>query len=91
MRITIFWRLQGSSFQYRKGLHKVGTYAFIIYKQNPNSNAKRKEDGRDEARIIELAGAQPPNGRTRWNLRLLEEKLRVALDTPIGKDAIRDI
>ena len=50
--------------------------ASITYKRNPNSNAKRKEDGRDEARIIELAGSQPPNGRTRWNLRLLEEKIR---------------
>lgn len=68
-----------------------GFDASITYKRNPNSNAKRKDDGRNEARIIELACSQPPEGRTRWTLRLLEEKLRVVLDTPIGKDAIRDI
>ena len=68
-----------------------GLDASITYKHNPNSNAKRKADGRNEARIMELACSQPPEGRTRWTLRLLEEKLRVVLDTPIGKDAIRDI
>ena len=40
---------------------------------------------------IELACSQPPEGRTRWTLRPLEETLRVVLDTPIGKDTIRDI
>ena len=70
---------------------ELGLDASVTYKRNPNSNAKRKVDGRDEARIIELACSQPPEGRTRWTLRLLEEKLRVVLDTPIGKDAIRDI
>jgi len=70
---------------------ELGFDASVTYKRNPNSNAKRKVDGRDEARIIELACSQPPEGRTRWTLRLLEEKLRVVLDTPIGKDAIRDI
>lgn len=69
----------------------LGLDASITYKRNPNSNAKRKADGRDEARIIELACSQPPEGRARWTLRLLEEKSRVVLDTPIGKDAIRDI
>ena len=68
-----------------------GLDASITYKRNPNSNAKRKADGRNEARIIELACSQPPEGRTRWTLRLLEETLRVVLDTPIGKDTIRDI
>lgn len=68
-----------------------GLDASITYKRNPNSNAKRKADGRDEARIIELACSKPPEGRTRWTLRLLEEKSKLILDTPIGKDAIRNI
>ena len=70
---------------------ELGLDASVTYKRNPNSNAKRKVDGRDEARIIELACSQPPEGRTRWTLRPLEETLRVVLDTPIGKDTIRDI
>ena len=36
-----------------------GLDASITYKRNPNSNAKRKADGRNEARIIELACSQP--------------------------------
>ena len=62
----------------------------VTYKRNPNSNARRKVDGRAEARIIELACSQPPEGHTRWTLRLLEEKSRVILDTPVSKDAIRE-
>lgn len=67
-----------------------GLLGAVTYKRNPNSNARRKIDGRAEARIIELACSQPPQGHTRWTLRLLEEKLRVVLDTPVGKDAIRE-
>ena len=70
---------------------ELGLDASVTYKRNPNSNAKRKVDGRDEARTIELARSQPPEGRTYWTLRLLEEKSRVVLDTPTGKDAIRAI
>jgi len=68
-----------------------GLDASITYKRNPNSNAKRKVDGRDEARIIELACSRPPEGRSRWTLRFLEEKSKLILDTPIGKDTIRNI
>ena len=46
-------------------------------------------DGRTEARIIQMACGPVPDGRSRWTLRLLEEKARVELDIPIGKDAIR--
>ena len=63
----------------------------VTYKRNPNSNARRKVDGRAEARIIELACSQPPEGHCRWTLRLLEERARVVLDTPVGKDTIREI
>lgn len=68
-----------------------GLDATVTYKRNPNSNAKRKTDGRDEARIIELACSEPPQGHARWTLRLLEEQAKVVLDTPIGKDAIREL
>ena len=74
-----------------KDYMEQGLDASITYKRNPNSNAKRKADGRDEARIIELACSKFFEGRTRWTLRLLEEKAKLILDTPIGKDAIRDI
>lgn len=63
----------------------------ITYQRNPNSNAKSKVDGRAEARIIELACSTPPEGHARWTLRLLEEKSRVILDTPVSKDTILDV
>jgi transposase len=58
--------------------------------RNPNSdNARRKLDGRAEAKIIAIACGPVPEGRSRWTLRLLEEKARIALDVPVGKDAIQ--
>ena len=36
-----------------------------------------------------MACGPVPEGHSRWTLRLLEEKARVELDVPIGKDAIR--
>ena len=62
----------------------------MSYKRSVNSdNARRKVDGRAEARIIELATSTAPQGRARWTLRLLEEKSRVVLETPVSKDTIR--
>ena len=58
-------------------------------KRSVNSdNARRKLDGRAEARIIEIACGPAPEGHARWTLRLMEEKARIELDTPISKDAI---
>ena len=67
-----------------------GIAAVTEFKRNENSNnSTRKLDGRAEARIIELACGPVPEGHSRWTLRLLEEKSKVILDTPVGKDAIR--
>ena len=69
---------------------KGGIAAVIAYKRNINSdNARRKVDGRAEAQLIELACGPAPDGRSRWTLRLLAEKSKVVLETPVGKDAIR--
>lgn len=58
-------------------------------KRNANSdNTRRKLDGRAEARIIEIACGPVPEGHARWTLRLLEEKARMELDVPVGKNAI---
>ncbi len=58
-------------------------------KRNVNSdNARRKLDGRAEARLIEIACSPAPEGHARWALRLLEKEAKVVLDTPVGKNAI---
>ena len=67
-----------------------GIQAVTEYKRSINSdNARRKVDGRAEARIIELACGPAPEGHTRWTIRLLEEKSRVVLETPVSREAIR--
>jgi transposase len=38
--------------------------------------------GEVEARLIALACSQPPAGRSRWSLRLLEKRVRLAEDIP---------
>lgn len=61
----------------------------LTYKRNGNSDqARRKLDGRGEAKVIEIACGPVPDGRSRWTLRLLEEKCRVELEIPVSKDTI---
>ena len=68
-----------------------GIDAVIEYKRNPNSdNARRKVDGRAEARLIELACGPVPEGHSRWTIRLLEKESKVILETPVGREAIRN-
>ena len=67
-----------------------GITNIVRYNISPNSGAaRRKLDGRTEARIIQMACGPVPEGHSRWTLRLLEEKARVELDVSVGKDAIR--
>lgn len=66
-----------------------GFDSVISLRRSINSDqARRKLDGRSEARIIELACGPAPKGHVRWTLRLLEEKARILLEAPVGKDAI---
>lgn len=66
-----------------------GIDGIVELKRNVNSdNAKRKLDGRAEARLIEIACCPAPEGHTRWTLRLLENQAKIVLDTPVGKNAI---
>lgn len=43
-----------------------------------------------EARLIELACGPVPEGHSRWTIRLLEEESRVILETPVGRETIRN-
>ena len=66
-----------------------GIDGIITLNRNINSdNARRKVDGRAEARIIEIACGPAPEGHSRWTLRLLEEQAKIVLDTPVSKDTI---
>ena len=68
-----------------------GIDAVTKFKRSINSdNARRKVDGHTEARLIELACGPVPEGHSRWTIRLLEQEARVVLETPVGREAIRN-
>jgi transposase len=68
-----------------------GIDAIAKFNRNPNSNAMLKADGRAEAKLIQIACSPAPDGRARWTIRLLEEKARVELETPISRETIRRV
>src|SRR5512144_795400 len=46
-----------------------------VYRKHPERDYRRTLDGKQEARLVVLACSTPPQGRTRWTLRLLAERL----------------
>jgi hypothetical protein len=45
-----------------------------IERKDPDRDYETKLDGRDEAYLIRLACSEPPDGHSRWSLRVLSEK-----------------
>lgn len=67
-----------------------GMDAVLKLKRNINSNnARRKVDGRMEARIVEIACGPVPEGHARWTIRLLENQAKIEFDEPVSREAIR--
>ena len=67
-----------------------GIDAALARKRSVNSDqARRKVDGRTEAKLIEIACGPVPEGHSRWTIRLLEDAMKVILDEPISREAIR--
>lgn len=75
----------------RKQLVEEGLEAVLARKQRVRPAVERIFDGEKEARLIALACSEPPKGRARWTLRLLEEKVvelgivERASDSTIGR------
>lgn len=46
-----------------------------LHRKKPTGRQYRKLDGEQEARLVVLACSAPPEGRCRWTLKLLAEKL----------------
>ena len=53
--------------------------AAAVYRKKPTARQYRKLDGAQEAQLVALACGSPPEGHTRWTLRLLADRL-VALE-----------
>lgn len=52
-----------------------GLEATLNHYRGPNREYPRKLDGRQEAQLLALAHSAPPEGRKRWSLRLLADKM----------------
>jgi len=59
----------------RQQLVEEGFEAVLTRKHSPASARPRVFDGAAEANLIALACSDPPRGRARWTLRLLEDKV----------------
>jgi hypothetical protein len=46
-----------------------------VYRKPPAREYRRALDGEQEARLVALACSAPPEGRKRWTLRLLADRL----------------
>ena len=75
----------------RQRLVEQGFEAVLIRKPSPASARQRIFDGAAEAKLIALACSEPPKGRAKWTLALLEEavvELKIverASDNTIGR------
>ena len=59
----------------RQRFVEQGLEAALDRKQQDGRRRRRKLDGAGEARLIALACSEPPEGRARWTMRLLADKL----------------
>ena len=59
----------------RQRLVEEGVDGALAYKYSPASARPRIFDGAAEAKLIALACGEPPKGRARWTLQLLEEQV----------------
>jgi Homeodomain-like domain len=57
----------------RQQLVEEGVESVLTRKHSPASARPRIFDGAAEAKLIALACSEPPKGRARWTLQLLEE------------------
>jgi transposase len=62
-------------YRVRKQLVEEGFEAVLSRKPRATPSVPRIFDGEKEAKLIALACSEPPKGRARWTLRLLEHKV----------------
>jgi hypothetical protein len=64
--------------------------AAALTRQRPTGRQYRTLDGAQEARLVALTCSAPPEGRVRWTLQLLADRL-VALEVvdAIGRECVR--
>jgi len=75
--------------KWRKQAVERGPLSLLERKKRDRS-MDRKLDGAGEAQLIKLACSTPPEGRSRWSLRLLADKLvELEVVDSIGHECVR--
>ena len=59
----------------RQRFVEEGLEAALVRKKQARPSREHKLDGAAEARLVVLACSQPPEGRARWTMQLLADKL----------------
>jgi transposase len=64
--------------------------AAALARQRPTGRQYRKLDGAQEARLVALTCSAPPEGRVRWTLQLLADRLvELEVVDTIGRECVR--
>jgi len=73
----------------RRRFSERGTQG-TVQRKAPDREYERKLDGEQEARLIQVACSQAPEGRSQWSLRLLADRLvELGVVTSISHEAVR--
>jgi transposase len=76
----------------RQRFVEQGLEAALGRQKRSRPPVERKLDGRKEARLIALSCSAPPEGRRRWTLRLLADRLvELAVVSSISYEAVRQV
>lgn len=65
--------------------------AAALFRKKPTGRQYRKLDGAQEARLIALVCAAPPEGRSRWTMRRLADRLVRRPLVSIETDGFQDV
>lgn len=64
----------------------------VLQRKSPNREYERRLDGEGEAHLIALVCSEPPEGYTRWSLRLLQNRIvRLGYAEQISHETIRTV
>jgi hypothetical protein len=63
-----------------------------VHRKPPARQDRRKLDGEQEARLVALACSAPPEGRKRWTLRLLADRLvELEVVEDLSRETVRQV
>jgi transposase len=63
-----------------------------LYRKTPEREYRRRLDGEQEAYLAALACSAPPEGRKRWTLRLLADRLvQLELVESVSYETVRQV